>query len=153
MSCKMTTWRRLPMRRAAGCLVAISVCLPAYAAAFGDAELGFRKAFQSLISSPHHVELDMQGMKIEGEAERGDCRIVTDQEVGAAVIDGDKVQGCLQRTEEALALYARAEGMGLETIDFKQTYERARERKKRLDMMLRMVREMEAPEVKPLGQQ
>ena len=39
--------------------------LPAYAAAFGDAALGFRKAFQSLISSPHHVELDMEGMKID----------------------------------------------------------------------------------------
>lgn len=31
MSSKMTTWRRLPMRRAAGCLMAISMCLPAYA--------------------------------------------------------------------------------------------------------------------------
>lgn len=32
MSSKMTTWRQLPMRRAAGCLMAISACLPAYAA-------------------------------------------------------------------------------------------------------------------------
>jgi len=32
MSSKMTTWRRLPMRRAAGCLAALSACLPAYAA-------------------------------------------------------------------------------------------------------------------------
>lgn len=39
--------------------------LPAYAAAFGDAAQGFRKAFQSLISSPHHVELDMEGMKVD----------------------------------------------------------------------------------------
>lgn len=39
--------------------------LPAYVAAFGDAGLGFRKAFQSLISSPYHVELDMAGMKID----------------------------------------------------------------------------------------
>jgi len=39
--------------------------LPAYVAAFGDAEVAFRKAFQSLISSPHHVELDMEGMKID----------------------------------------------------------------------------------------
>lgn len=39
--------------------------LPGYIAAFGDAELAFRKAFQSLISSPHHVELDMEGLKID----------------------------------------------------------------------------------------
>ena len=39
--------------------------LPGYIAAFGDAEMAFRKAFQSLISSPHHVELDMEGMKID----------------------------------------------------------------------------------------
>lgn len=39
--------------------------LPGYIAAFGDAEVAFRKAFQSLISSPHHVELDMAGLKID----------------------------------------------------------------------------------------
>lgn len=32
MSSKMTTWRRLPMRLAAGCLAALGACLPAYAA-------------------------------------------------------------------------------------------------------------------------
>ena len=32
MSRKVTTWRRLQMRRTAGCLAAISTCLPAYAA-------------------------------------------------------------------------------------------------------------------------
>ncbi|GAB4291423.1 MAG: glycosyl hydrolase family 28-related protein [Roseovarius sp.] len=39
--------------------------LPGYIAAFGDPELAFRKAFQSLISSPHHVELDMEGLKVD----------------------------------------------------------------------------------------
>lgn len=32
MSSKMTTWRRLPMRRAAACVAVLSACLPAYAA-------------------------------------------------------------------------------------------------------------------------
>lgn len=32
MSANVTTWRRLQMRRAAGCLMAISTCLPAHAA-------------------------------------------------------------------------------------------------------------------------
>jgi hypothetical protein len=39
--------------------------LPGYIDAFGDEEVAFRKAFQSLISTPHHVELDMAGLKID----------------------------------------------------------------------------------------
>ncbi|MEQ8293115.1 MAG: glycosyl hydrolase family 28-related protein [Roseovarius sp.] len=39
--------------------------LPGYIDAFGDEEVAFRKAFQSLISTPHHVELDMKGLKID----------------------------------------------------------------------------------------
>jgi len=39
--------------------------LPGYIDAFGVEEVAFRKAFQSLISTPHHVELDMAGLKID----------------------------------------------------------------------------------------
>ncbi|MGR3384678.1 glycosyl hydrolase family 28-related protein [Roseovarius indicus] len=39
--------------------------MPGYIDAFGDEEVAFRKAFQSLISTPHHVELDMAGLKID----------------------------------------------------------------------------------------
>lgn len=35
--------------------------LPAYIDAFGDEEIGFRKAFQALLNNTGHVELDMQG--------------------------------------------------------------------------------------------
>ncbi|WP_397542367.1 glycosyl hydrolase family 28-related protein [Roseovarius salis] len=39
--------------------------LPGYIDAFGDGELAFRKAFQSLVTGPDHVELDLAGRKVD----------------------------------------------------------------------------------------
>ncbi|MGB3147570.1 MAG: glycosyl hydrolase family 28-related protein [Paracoccaceae bacterium] len=39
--------------------------LPAYAAAFGDEELGFKKAFQALLNFTDHESLDLGGRRIE----------------------------------------------------------------------------------------
>ncbi len=86
-------------------------------------------------------ELYMQGMKLEGEAERGPCKLVHDQEAGAAVLTGDQVQSCLQMQSDALALYDRAAALGLKDGDFVQA--QAQARVKRLEGMLKMVREME----------
>jgi len=94
-------------------------------------------------------ELYMQGMNIEGDAERGVCKLIYDSTAQAHVLDGDQVQSCLQRTEDALALYERAAALGLKEADFVRTHEKALERKKNLEMMLRAVREMERPEYKP----
>lgn len=85
----------------------------------------------------------MQGMKIEGEAERGPCKLVHDQEAGAAVLTGDQVQSCLQMQSDALALYDRAAALGLKDADFVQAQTQAQGRVKRLEGMLKMVREME----------
>lgn len=49
--------RRLSMTR--------SFDLPTYAAAFGDEELGFRKAFQALLNFSDHESLDLGGRRIE----------------------------------------------------------------------------------------
>lgn len=94
-------------------------------------------------------ELYTQGMKIEGDAERGPCKVAYDMEAGANVLDGDQVQGCLKMQEEALALYERAAALGLKDVDFLRTREQAAARVKRLEGMLKMVREMERPEYKP----
>lgn len=91
-------------------------------------------------------EVYTQAMKVEREAEQGPCKLVWDQELGANILSGNQVQHCLKGQEEALALYDRAESLGLKDIDFVQTHERARERVKKLEMMLKMVREMETPE-------
>ena len=39
--------------------------LPSYAAAFGDEELGFKKAFQALLNWADHDSLDLRGRRIE----------------------------------------------------------------------------------------
>lgn len=91
----------------------------------------------------------MQGMKVEGEAERGPCKLIHDRAAGAAILSGDQVQGCLQRQAEALALYDRAAALGLKDADFVQAHTQARARVERLDGMLKMVREMERPDDVP----
>lgn len=93
-------------------------------------------------------ELYMQGMKVEGDAERGPCKLVYDQEEGANVLSGDQVQSCLKMQEEAQALYDRAAALGMKDADFLQTRETSQARIKRLSGLLKMVREMEQPEFK-----
>lgn len=97
-------------------------------------------------SGPSKHELYMQGMQVEGEASRSECQPAFDAGMDTHVLDGDVVQACLRRTEEAIALYERAKSKGLEDLDFVQTYEKALERKKHLESMLRVVRELERPD-------
>ncbi|PCC70051.1 hypothetical protein SAMN02745121_07822 [Nannocystis exedens] len=91
-------------------------------------------------------EVYTQGMKAEGEAERGPCKLVFDPQIGQNVISGDQIQSCLKGQEEALALYDKASALGLKDLDFERTRERARERAKRLQGMLTTLRELEQPE-------
>ncbi|MCA9658309.1 MAG: hypothetical protein KC486_08190 [Myxococcales bacterium] len=97
-------------------------------------------------SGPSKHELYMQGMQVEGEASRSDCQPAFDAGMDTHVLDGDVVQACLRKTEEAIALYEQAKAKGLEDLDFVQTYEKALERKKHLESMLRVVRELERPD-------
>ncbi|MCY0993898.1 hypothetical protein OV203_42560 [Nannocystis sp. ILAH1] len=91
-------------------------------------------------------EVYTQGMKAEGEAERGPCKLIFDQQLGQNVISADQIQSCLKGQEEALALYDRASALGLKDLDFERTREQARERAKRLQGMLSTLRELEQPE-------
>lgn len=95
---------------------------------------------------PTKHELYMQGMQIEGDASRGSCQPAFDGGMNTHVLDGDVVQGCLEQTEEAIALYEKAEAKGLKDLDFVQTLERARERQKHLRSMLKVVRGIERPD-------
>jgi len=89
--------------------------------------------------------LYMEGMKVEGDAERGPCKLVADKEIGATLLTGDQVQQCLHMQTQALALYDRAAGLGLKDADFVKAHDQARGRVARLEGMLKMVREMERP--------
>ena len=85
----------------------------------------------------------MQGAKIEGEAERGVCRLQYTEPSAAAPLTGDQVLECLRETQRALEYYERAASMGFQDHDFRRVHQRALERKERLESMLVMVREME----------
>jgi hypothetical protein len=52
-------------------------------------------------------------MKVEGDAERGPCKLLYDEKEGGGVLSGDQVQSCLKMQSEALALYDRAAALGL----------------------------------------
>lgn len=97
-------------------------------------------------------EVYVEGMKAEGDAERGPCKLMFDKELGQNVLSGDQVQACLKKQEEALALYDKAAALGLKDLEFQRTHERAQERAKRLQLMLTTIREMEAPEYPGLKQ-
>lgn len=92
---------------------------------------------------PSKHDLYMQGMKIEGDASRGECKLVYDPAEKNHVLDGDRIDACLRRTEEAIALYEQAKELGLRDLDFVQTYERAIERRGRLTSMSKTLRSLE----------
>lgn len=95
---------------------------------------------------PSKHDLYMQGMKVEGDASRGECKLVYDPVEKNHVLDGDQIDACLRRTEEAIALYEQAKERGLHDLDFVQTYERALERRTHLTSMLKTVRSLERTE-------
>ena len=89
-----------------------------------------------------------KGLEIETTADKGPCRVHFEKSLGASVINGDIIAECLRQTELALAYFDKAAEMGLTDIDFVEVHERARERKARLEGMLKMVRQMERDQVK-----
>ncbi len=93
----------------------------------------------------------MAGLEIEGAAERGPCKLQPAAgpgvPQGASALSGDTIADCLQQTDAALAKYKRAAELGLSDPDFVSTYDRAKERKARLESMLKMVRQMENDQV------
>ena len=91
----------------------------------------------------------LEAATIEGEAERGPCKLHYAKNAQAASLSGDKVAVCLQETERALTLYERAGEMGYNDPDFAIAYERAKGRKERLTSMLKMVRQMERDQSAP----
>lgn len=91
---------------------------------------------------PDKRDLYMEGLQIEGDAERGPCKLHYGQG-DAAPLSGGKVANCLARTQEALAKYEQAAALGLEDADFKEVHQRAKDRIARLEAMVEQVRMME----------
>jgi hypothetical protein len=85
----------------------------------------------------------LEGLRVEGDAERNVCRLVFDEAAHAHVLDSGKVLDCLERNREALALYEKAADMGQTGLDFRYKLEDARSRVEKLEEMYRMVKLME----------
>ncbi len=94
-------------------------------------------------------DIYMEGLKIEGEAERGVCQAHFGDGKMMQAISGDRIQTCLRAIDDALELYDKAAEMGLEDVDFKRVHARAKERKTKYEQMLTQLREMEREQAPP----
>lgn len=94
-------------------------------------------------NSRDKLDVYMEGLQIEAEAEKGPCRIQSAEGQAMPVLSGDQVQTCLRRTEDAIKLYEEAGAMGLDDPDYQRVLARAHERKAKLEDMLKNVRAME----------
>lgn len=92
---------------------------------------------------PNKRDVYMEGLQIEGDAERGPCKLHYAQGQDAAILSGDQVATCLLRTQEALAKYDEAARLGMDEPDFVTVHERAKERAARLEGMVEQIRKME----------
>lgn len=92
---------------------------------------------------PNKNDLYMEGLQIEGDAERGPCKLHYVEGQPAAQLSGDQLTNCLARTKDALAKYDEAAQLGLDDPDFVKVHQRAKERVARLDEMVTQVRKME----------
>ena len=68
-------------------------------------------------------EVFLEGQKIEGDAERGACKLQYEPDVQAQVINTEIVSTCLAETEKAIALYEKAKSMGYDDADFQRVYD------------------------------
>jgi len=92
---------------------------------------------------PNKNDLYMEGLQIEGDAERGPCKLHYVEGQPAAQLSGDQLTNCLARTKDALAKYDEAARLGLDDPDFVKVHQRAKDRITRLEDMVTQVRKME----------
>ncbi len=85
----------------------------------------------------------MRGLKLEGDAERGPCKLHYAEGEHAARLDRSQLTACLLETDKALAEYEKAKALGYDEPDFNKVHQRAIERRARLVEMIEMVGEMQ----------
>ncbi len=108
--------------------------------------LGSLLALSACRQGPSKRDLYMEGLQIEGDAERGPCKLHYAKGQDAAALSGDQLASCLARTKEAVEKYDQAAELGLEDADFVEVHARAKEDIERLEGMIAQVRKMERGE-------
>lgn len=95
----------------------------------------------------------LRGLQLEGEAERGPCKLMWDAEAQHHVINAAQINACLEAQVAALEVYEEAKAMGYAGPDFERVHARALERQARLKQMLDWVGDREQEKLIEKGKQ
>lgn len=82
-----------------------------------------------------------EGLRLLGEAERGDCK--PDVEQGQAMIDADRVAMCLNKTKAALEQLHKARELGIDNKEINDLIAKTEDEVRRLESMLKIVTRMQ----------
>lgn len=83
----------------------------------------------------------VEGLRLLGEAERGDCK--PDVERGQAVIDSERVAVCLEKTRAGLDALYKARELGIDNKETNDLIAKTEGEVKHLESMLKMVLRMQ----------
>ncbi|MFO7562704.1 MAG: hypothetical protein R6X02_08665 [Enhygromyxa sp.] len=83
------------------------------------------------------------GLRLLGEAERGDCKAGWDKQKSMNTIDGTVVARCLDKTKEALEQLHKARELGVETRELNDLIAKTEEDVRKLESMLKIVSRMQ----------
>lgn len=92
---------------------------------------------------PSGYDLYLEGSKLQGEAERKECRLVFDPAEKAHVLSSKDIKKCLEKNEEALEKYEAAKEAGHTGLDFDRTLAEQQERVAKLESMHKTVKMLE----------
>jgi hypothetical protein len=84
-----------------------------------------------------------EGLRLLGEAERGDCKAGWDSAKLQNTIDGATVARCLDKTKLALEQLHKARELGVETREVQDLIAETEENVRKLESMLKMVSRMQ----------
>src|SRR5690606_8708311 len=79
------------------------------------------------------------GLRLLGEAERGDCQAGWDNARSQNTIDATTVARCLDKTKQALEQLHRARELGVQTRELNDLIDKTEEDIRKLETMLKMV--------------
>ncbi|GEM_PF-4227768 len=85
----------------------------------------------------------IEGLKIAGDADRSDCKLVYDQGAATHVINSAKISACVNANKRALVEFRKAQERGLEGREITLMIEGTEDKIKRLESMLRTVKRMQ----------
>lgn len=89
------------------------------------------------------------GLRLLGEAERGDCQAGWDKNKSMNTIDGTVVARCLDKTKQALEQLHKARELGVQTRELDDLIAKTEEDVRKLESMLKIVSRMQREPAAP----